>query len=429
MDITLPYKRISEALKATSAMLAPCLLLGLCLVLYIAISDINTMTFAFMHYSLFIITIVGCFLSGWFNRSKASFSLVIILLTYMSINWLKQPSHSLETQLIYSFICILLPLNITFLAFSEERGFFTFWGFLKTLLIVAQLGFLDFVINRATNFSSAKQIMQLRHQLLDIATFYLGYAQGEMPTSGIIMFMTSIIILMIKASLSGKSMDYGFLCGIIGCNFGLYLYNEPTAPLIFMLGSVLIIITAVFQDSYYMAFNDQLTEIPSRQSLNADLKKLGNKYAVAMCDIDFFKKFNDTYGHDVGDQVLRMVAAKLRSVGGGGRAYRYGGEEFTILFSGKSAEEAYDSLEETRKIIEKSPFFLRDKKRPKKDPKDIENKRGKPDKKEAETVKITISIGVAEKNRRDSAPEDVIKKADRALYKAKEQGRNKVVRG
>lgn len=389
------------------------------------------MTFAFMHYSLFVITIIGCFLSGWFNRSKASFSLVIILLTYISLNWLKQSAHGAETQsihnLIYCFICVLLPLNITILAFSEERGFFTFWGFLKTLFIVAQLGFLDFITNRAENFFSAKQILLLQKQLLNIASFGMNVNHGEMATSGIIIFAICIAVLMIKASLSGKSMDYGFLCGIIGCNFGLYLYTEPTAPLIFMLGSVLIIITAVFQDSYYMAFNDQLTEIPSRQSLNADLKKLGNRYAISMCDIDFFKKFNDTYGHDVGDQVLRMVAAKLKAVGGGGKAYRYGGEEFTIVFSGKSSEEAYDALEETRRIIEKTPFFLRDKKRPKKDPKNIEEKRGATSKNDS--VKITISIGVAEKNRRDSNPEDVIKKADRALYKAKEQGRNKVVRG
>ena len=57
---------------------------------------------------------------------------------------------------------------------------------------------------------------------------------------------------------------------------------------------------------------------------------------VAMVDVDHFKKFNDTYGHDTGDSVLRMIATKLQKVGGGGTAYRYGGEEFSIIFNGKN---------------------------------------------------------------------------------------------
>ena len=91
---------------------------------------------------------------------------------------------------------------------------------------------------------------------------------------------------------------------------------------------------AVLQDTFRMAFRDELTGIPSRRALNERLAALGNRYTIAMLDVDHFKNFNDTYGHDLGDQVLKMVAAHIAGVGGGGKAFRYGGEEFTVLFPG-----------------------------------------------------------------------------------------------
>lgn len=79
-----------------------------------------------------------------------------------------------------------------------------------------------------------------------------------------------------------------------------------------------------------------------------------------MADVDHFKAFNDTHGHDVGDQVLRMVAAQLRRVSGGGYAYRYGGEEFTLVFPGKTAVEAMPYLETVRQAIEAYQMRLRE---------------------------------------------------------------------
>lgn len=85
-----------------------------------------------------------------------------------------------------------------------------------------------------------------------------------------------------------------------------------------------------------MAYQDELTSLPGRRALKEYLLKLGSEYTIAMFDIDHFKKFNDTHGHDVGDQVLRMVASKLATVSGRGKSFRYGGEEFTLVFSEKS---------------------------------------------------------------------------------------------
>ena len=147
---------------------------------------------------------------------------------------------------------------------------------------------------------------------------------------------------------------------------------------------------------------------------------LGGAYAIAMCDVDHFKKFNDSYGHDAGDQVLRKVAAKLSQVGGGGRAFRYGGEEFLIVFRGRSARQSEPFVESLRRAIAEEGFVLRDPDRP------TRKQRPSGDQTEASDrkVSISLSIGLAERSKRHSTPELVLDAADEALYHAKEAGRN-----
>jgi len=156
-----------------------------------------------------------------------------------------------------------------------------------------------------------------------------------------------------------------------------------------------------------------------------DLDGLSGLYTAAMVDVDHFKKFNDRYGHDVGDQVLRMVATQLAKTPGGGRAYRYGGEEFTLLYSGKGREEVLPHLEEVRKDVEVATFTLRHWRRPLKKPVDPGSWKFAEAQK-AKELSVKVSIGVADSTGTDSDPSAVLKKADRALYRAKKAGRNRV---
>jgi hypothetical protein len=79
---------------------------------------------------------------------------------------------------------------------------------------------------------------------------------------------------------------------------------------------MLMIAAAVAHEAYQMAFRDELTGLPGRRALNERMQRLGRNYVLAMSDVDHFKKFNDTHGHDVGDQVLRLVASKLSKIRG-----------------------------------------------------------------------------------------------------------------
>jgi diguanylate cyclase (GGDEF)-like protein len=182
----------------------------------------------------------------------------------------------------------------------------------------------------------------------------------------------------------------------------------------------LVLVVAAVESAYAMAYRDELTGLPARRALNDALLRVAGTYTVAMVDVDHFKKFNDTHGHDVGDQVLRTVAGRLADVSGGGRAFRYGGEEFAVLFPGKTAEQTAPHLETLRTSVAGATFTLRGHDRPKRKPK---SPRVRPA--GAKQLAVTVSIGAAQA-RGSVPPAEVVKAADKALYRAKEGGRNRV---
>ncbi|MDH4870142.1 GGDEF domain-containing protein [Pseudomonas sp. BN515] len=239
-------------------------------------------------------------------------------------------------------------------------------------------------------------------------------------------FVVALVAVLVTYLRQPRPQHAAQLLGLVGLLWMLPKTFLLPHALHVMSSLVMLALTAsVAHEAYQMAFRDELTGLPGRRALNERLRRLGRNYVLAMTDVDHFKKFNDTYGHDVGDQVLRLVASRLRKVGGGGKAYRYGGEEFTILFPGKSVEECMPHLEAVRQAIEQYQMHLRDQdSRPKSD----DTGRAKRGAASGQTVSVTISIGVAERDAEQRTPEEVIKAADQALYSAKSAGRNRVFR-
>jgi len=192
---------------------------------------------------------------------------------------------------------------------------------------------------------------------------------------------------------------------------------------VFMTAAQLLFLVGFVEDAYRLAYHDELTGLEGRRALNEALRGLREPFAVAMADIDHFKRFNDRYGHEAGDQVLQMVAEELARVGAGGKAYRYGGEEFAVLFPGTTRETAATALEVVRSAIAGRAFILRGPDRPRRKPKDPPRRR----RRVGQSSSVTISIGVAGPSPRRATPGEVLKAADRALYRAKRAGRNRIV--
>jgi diguanylate cyclase (GGDEF)-like protein len=185
------------------------------------------------------------------------------------------------------------------------------------------------------------------------------------------------------------------------------------------------LIVALLQESHQLAFRDELTGLLGRRALEERFRGLGQRYALAMVDVDHFKKFNDTHGHDVGDQVLKLVARRLAQVGGGGIAYRYGGEEFSVLFPDSDAREAAPHLEAIRGEIERYRMAVRGEDRPK-NPNPDDSLKLRINKPAQKTLSVTVSIGVAAPGGKRRTPAQVLKAADEALYRAKQGGRNRL---
>lgn len=181
-----------------------------------------------------------------------------------------------------------------------------------------------------------------------------------------------------------------------------------------------ILLIATIEEAYHLAYYDRLTGLASRRALDDYLGRKRGRFVVAMVDVDHFKRINDEHGHAVGDQVLRLVASRLRETPGA-RAYRYGGEEFALVFRNQSVDEVRSILEAMRARVAGYPFALRSANRPSKKP-----KRPVLMTEEPETISVTVSVGAARRERRESA-QAVLDRADEALYSAKEAGRNRVV--
>lgn len=245
---------------------------------------------------------------------------------------------------------------------------------------------------------------------------------GTISAATAICFVAVALFLMIRFFLRRNALTAG-LAGALAAAF-LSGSGEASAmaPTVYYTAAGLILAAAGIESSFTLAYTDELTGLPGRRRLNEELINLGKRYSLAMIDVDHFKKFNDRYGHDAGDQVLRMIGKKLAELGGGGRAFRYGGEEFTAVFPGKDMDETLPYLERYRRQVAANGFVVRGKQRKKSGP---EN-RSKTPPNRRNTVKVTVSIGLAGPKKGITDPASVLKLADQALYRAKKAGRNRI---
>lgn len=235
------------------------------------------------------------------------------------------------------------------------------------------------------------------------------------------LFALAFVLLLVQYLRAPRPLHAAQLLGLLGLLWMLpKVFILPHALQVMSSQVMLVLVAAVVHESYQMAFRDELTGLPGRRALNERLQRLGRSYVIVMADIDHFKRFNDSHGHDVGDQVLRLVAGQLDKVGGGGKAYRYGGEEFILVFPGKTLEQCLPHLEAVREAVEAYRLQLRDKHNRPQDDQQGRQRRGNA---AATQVSVTLSMGVAERGERHG-PQEVIKAADQALYSAKGAGRN-----
>jgi diguanylate cyclase (GGDEF)-like protein len=362
----------------------------------------------------YMMACIAGFLGFCFKRSRVLLVAINLGAAYFLIqNHLQSSLARPDNYVLYSFISLLLPINIALIATYAERGVFTPVGVIRVVVVSA--GYLAIYI--------LKKMGVLGYWLTELPISLIQMAVDEtyLNEAAAMVFFVALIPVVLSLILRKTHTDAGLLASLIAALVMLLWFERPLISSLFLSAALIALAVSVVQNSYNMAFVDELTGILGRRALRDKFANLGRRYTIAMLDIDHFKKFNDTYGHATGDHVLRMVAAKINNVKGGGKAYRYGGEEFAVVFAGKSEDEALPYLEDIREIIAHYPMAIRSEERP---TDSDTGKRLRSDKKRPEHVQVTISIGVAEKDESHNNPDAVMKSADQALYAAKNAGRN-----
>ena len=339
-------------------------------------------------------------------------------------------AHPFSLSALLSGIAIFVPLNVTLILALPERGVLHFRSYRWLLLILIECIVVAWIASAGqVPFSGAAWKTILDHWLL---------RPNPTPAVGQVLFAAGIAMAIGRVHEELSPVEIGLGSALLAFFAACTWSTSPSSFPIFITAAGLILLLSILQISHRMAFLDDLTGLPGRRMLEEQLLGLGPQFAIAMVDIDHFKRFNDSYGHDVGDQVLRMVGARLAEIGGGGRAFRYGGEEFSILFPDKTLEQIVPELENLRLGISNYALVPRNTDRRQSD-RDDEDRRRKarhelmqslrpvPNTHNgAEPLSVTVSIGVAERNRRLHTPAMVLRAADEALYRAKNAGRNRL---
>lgn len=382
---------------------------------------------AFGNYAFHGAVIAGLLLSWRFHSSRIFGALFVLYLARQGMLYFSTGHLAIESSNIaLLLIGALVPIDFALLALLEKKGFKPSTIGAATILLFVQA----VVVTILFRPESLRSIHGLaRH----------GHAPTSLPFGAQLCFAAAAIFFLLRYLVLHKPADGGSFWALVACFLALRFGGVGRISQAYFAAAAFILAATVVETSYLMAYHDELTTLPSRRAFKEALLHLQLPYSIAMVDIDHFKRCNDTYGHDTGDQVLRMVASKLERVSGGGQAYRCGGEEFAILFSGRTTADVLEDLEDLRASIEGSTLRLRgpDRRQQARGP-DRRNPtaRGWIQKqrelqpvsrtKASAGISVTVSIGVATAKFDREKPEDVIQAADKALYRAKNSGRNRI---
>jgi len=387
----------------------------------------------------YLVFAVG-FVMGWrYANAGMILGSFTLAFSYYGLDYFRSAELSRAVMIgpsITSALAFLLPFNLAFYSVLTKRRLFTSVGIFALTLLMVQVFAVIFFCHPFSHISARvmAEIKSLSPVVADkLSDFSLWqdsflsdhsfFRFESMPTAPIVAFGMAFFFVLVQFVKTSDIRICGFFFATVAAMLGIITrFSEPAVIFYFFAAGLILVITTV-EASFSMAYIDELTALPGRRSLNETLLNLGKKYAIAMIDVDHFKKFNDTFGHKTGDQVLKMIASRLGKISGGAKTFRYGGEEFTAIFAGKTVEDAISHIEDFRKAIGTNPFIIRDWKRRRKK----KNDRRRNNSSNRKLVKVTVSIGLASPGGRKTDPEKVIKAADKKLYAAKKGGRNRTV--
>jgi diguanylate cyclase (GGDEF)-like protein len=366
----------------------------------------------------YIVLAFGLIFGWYFASSRMILSLLVLALADRALVLLPATGADQEStsQTIVAITAFLVPLNLLAFSILKEDSLPTLRGVMRVVLVLVQ-PFLVLWLCLPDQSVLASSFTREYVPLL-----YTKWT--PIPQPALVVFAIALLMHIIRFALHRDPLEGGAIWALCAVFVAYHTSRHGWQPTNFFMAAGLILFVTLLQSFYQRTYRDELTGIPGQLAYEEAIGQLGKRFSVAVIGIDQLTQYANVHGKSVSEQILKRAAPKIQAACSDGQVFRTTGEEFTVLFPGKSATEALGTLDTVRKSVKAIDFFLRGRDRV------WEKQRGA---KEAgprdRPLSITLSIGVAEKLHDSATLTLVIKSAYRGLYEAKGSGGNVVKRG
>jgi len=366
----------------------------------------------------YIVLTFGLIFGWYFASSRMILSLLVLALADQALVLFPttDADQAADSQTIVAITAFLVPLNLLAFSVFKEDSLSTFRGVMRVLLVLVQPFLLLWLClpdqhDLASSFTREY-----------IPSLYTEWT--PIPQPALFAFATALLLHFIRFALHRDPLEGGAIWALVAIFVAYHTSRYGWQPTNFFMAGGLILFVTLLQSFYQRTYRDELTGIPGRLAYDEAIGQLGKRFSVAVISIDQLTQYANTHGKSVSEQILKLAAPRIQAACSDGQIFRTTGEEFTVLFPGKSATDTVGTLDTIRKSVEAIGLFLRGCDRVWETQRGIK-KAGSRD----QALPITLSIGVAEKLSDSATLTLVIKSAYRALYEAKGIGGNVVKHG
>jgi diguanylate cyclase (GGDEF)-like protein len=370
-----------------------------------------------VHAFPYIVLGFGLFFGWYLSSSRLIISLLVLSLADRAVTHFPptDPDPTSADRMIFAATTFLLPLNLLAFSLIKEEAISTWRGVLRLPLVLIQ----PFLVLWLSLPEQAGLTLALQQSLLPM----LKTDWSMLPQPALIAFCGAVLLIGMRFALERNPLDGGALWALIAAFTAFQGLRYGWSPTNFLAAAGLILFLTLVQASHHRIYRDDLTGVFGKLAYEEAVGSLGKKYVLAVVGIDQLKQYGNQHGKPVSEQLLRLLAPKISTAAGSGQVYRLAGEEFTVLFPGKTATETLVTLEAIRKAVEQTPLYLRGRDRVWQGSPVLPLRSGD------EELPVTASIGLAEAGGPRSSLSLTTKAAYRALYEAKGEGGNLVKRG
>jgi diguanylate cyclase (GGDEF)-like protein len=366
----------------------------------------------------YIVLTFGLIFGWYFSSSRMILSLLVLALADRALVLFPNTGadQAAVNQTIVAVTAFLVPLNLLAFSILKEDSLSTLRGVARVVLVLIQPFLLLWLClpdqhDLASSFTREY-----------IPSLYTDWTAISQPA--LFAFATALLLHFIRFALHRDPLEGGAIWALFAVFVAYHTSRYGWQPTNFFMAAGLILFVTLLQSFYQRTYRDELTGIPGRLAYEEAIGQLGKRFSLAVIGIDQLTQYANVHGKSVSDQILKRAASRIQAACSAGQIFRTTGEEFTVLFPGKSATDTLGTLDTVRKSVEAIGLYLRGRDRV------WEKQRGTKDAGSRDrALPITLSIGVGEKLNDSATLTLVIKSAYRGLYEAKGIGGNVVKRG